>query len=241
MRSWVTSFPLHDAHGDLTTLLDGEGEVASRQAYDPWGAQLSGPALEMGYLGTKQRRSDPATDLVQMGIRPYSPALGSFLAEDPILGYLGFGAALNRNAYVWNNPLLYFDLTGRSIFGEATDALGDAWNATGGKVWDESAGARTVIGIAGDGNGGVASEAPGFISERAQDFEKVSIRVIPGAGALNSVLECLGEVIANPNEDSDCLPEAPESSPELEDPPEPPDYPSPPPLPPTKLPLPHRP
>jgi hypothetical protein len=41
----ATSFPLRDDHGDITTLADGEGEVASRQTYDLWGMQTSGPSL----------------------------------------------------------------------------------------------------------------------------------------------------------------------------------------------------
>jgi RHS repeat-associated protein len=170
----VVASPLPDAHGDITTLADAEGEVASRQAYDPWGTQLSGPALEMGYLGAQQRRSDPSTGLVQMGIRPYSPALGSFMAEDPILGHLGMSVTLNRYAYVGNNPLLYFDLTGRSFVGDIGGAIGTAWDETGGRAWDATAGARTAVGVAGDGNGGALSEVPGFTSDRAQAFWKAT-------------------------------------------------------------------
>ncbi len=111
----ATSFPLRDAHGDITTLADGGGEVASRQTYDPWGKQLTGPSLEMGWLGAQQRRSDPATELLQMGIRPYSSGLGSFVAEDPVLGTLGESQSLSRYPYAWNNPLNLYDLDGREV------------------------------------------------------------------------------------------------------------------------------
>ncbi len=109
----ATSFPLRDAHGDITTLADGEGEVASRQTYDPWGDQLSGPSLEMGWLGAQQRRTDPSVDLSQMGVRVYGLDQGSFLSEDPMLGRYGKGQSLNRYAYVQGNPINYFDLDGR--------------------------------------------------------------------------------------------------------------------------------
>jgi RHS repeat-associated protein len=109
------SFPLRDAHGDITAHVDGEGEVASRQAYDPWGEQLTGPSLEMGWLGAQQRRSDPASGLMQMGIRPYSPALGSFVAEDPVLGTPGESQSLNRYPYAWDNPIGLHDLDGREV------------------------------------------------------------------------------------------------------------------------------
>jgi len=111
----ATSFPLRDAHGDITTLADGEGEVASRQTYDPWGEQLTGPSLEMGWLGAQQRRSDPATGLVQMGIRPYDAAIGGFVAEDPVLGTPGESQSLNRYPYAWDNPVNLYDLDGREV------------------------------------------------------------------------------------------------------------------------------
>jgi RHS repeat-associated protein len=109
----ATAFPLPDAHGDITTLLNGEGAVASRQTFDPWGNQLSGPTLEMGYLGAQQRRTDPSVDLLQMGVRVYGFDQGSFLSDDPMLGRYGKGQSLNRYAYVQGNPINYFDLDGR--------------------------------------------------------------------------------------------------------------------------------
>ena len=179
----ATSFPLPDVHGDITTIANVEGGVASRQTYDPWGAPISGPELEMGYLGAQQRRSDPATGLIQMGARPYNPALGSFVAEDPILGHLGVSVTLNRYPYAGNNPLLYFDLNGRDFLDDVGGVIGETWNSTGGAGWDKSAGTRTALGVAGDGNGGWLSETPGFTGERAQDFWKATG---------NYVTSCLG-------------------------------------------------
>lgn len=112
----ATSFPLPDAHGDVTTLVDGEGAVASRQTYSPWGEQLTGPSLDMGWLGAQQRRSDPATGLVQMGVRSYDPIHGRFLTEDPIAVTIGMGQLGDRYTYAANNPPNLTDLTGRSIF-----------------------------------------------------------------------------------------------------------------------------
>ncbi|HEX5990700.1 MAG TPA: right-handed parallel beta-helix repeat-containing protein [Solirubrobacterales bacterium] len=120
----ATSFPLRDAHGDITTLADGEGEVASRQTYDPWGVQLSGPSLEMGWLGAQQRRSAVASGLVQMGIRSYDPTLGRFLTEDPIAVTIGLGQLADRYTYAANTPPNLTDLTGRSIFEDIAEGGG---------------------------------------------------------------------------------------------------------------------
>jgi RHS repeat-associated protein len=108
----VTAFPLVDGHGDVTALTNASAEVESRQSFDPWGDQLSGPSLEMGYLGARERPSDPTSGLIQMGARSYDPSLGSFASEDPVLGHQGIGVSVNRYPYVWDNPLNRYDLNG---------------------------------------------------------------------------------------------------------------------------------
>jgi RHS repeat-associated protein len=115
----ATAYPLADAHGDITAISGPTGGVESRQEYGPWGEQLSGPSLEMGYLGAWERPTDPATGLIQMGARSYDPALGSFMTEDPVMGHLGVGASVDRYPYVWDNPLSRYDLNGRDLCGTA--------------------------------------------------------------------------------------------------------------------------
>jgi len=111
----ATNFPLIDGHGDVTAIAGAGAEVESRQSYDPWGHQLSGPSLEMGYLGAWERPNDSASGLIQMGARSYDPAVGSFTSEDPVLGHLGVGVSVNHYPYVWDNPLNRFDLNGRDL------------------------------------------------------------------------------------------------------------------------------
>ncbi len=175
----ATSFPLRDAHGDITTLANGEGEVVSRQTYDPWGEQLSGPSLEMGWLGAQQRRGDLATGLIQMGVRPYDPTLGSFLAEDPVLGHVGMGMTIDRYLYALNGPPNRYDLNGRDVclFGGcvgADDVAGIGEDLEGG------------VGIAEEGVSAVGSAAGsaaedawkwtapgrGWVADRSRDFWK---------------------------------------------------------------------
>jgi len=128
----ATTFPLVDGHCDVTAITNATAEVESRQSFDPWGNQLSGPSLEMGYLGAWERPTDPATSLIQMGARSYDPALGSFASEDPVLGHLGIGVSVNRYPYVWDNPLNRYDLKGRDVCilgacaGEAATDIGHA-------------------------------------------------------------------------------------------------------------------
>jgi pimeloyl-ACP methyl ester carboxylesterase len=62
----TTSYPLRDAHGDVTAIGDEAGEVTSRQSYDPWGTQLSGPSIERGYLGGPAAAFHPTSGLIQL-------------------------------------------------------------------------------------------------------------------------------------------------------------------------------
>jgi hypothetical protein len=92
----ATMYRLADTHGDITTITGPSGAVESHQTYDSWGAQLSGPSLEMGVLGAWERPTDPASGLIQMGARPYDPSPGSFAAEDPVFGHMGVGTSVDR-------------------------------------------------------------------------------------------------------------------------------------------------
>jgi RHS repeat-associated protein len=134
----ATSYPLADAHGNITAITGPAGEVESRQSYGPWGEVLSGPGLEMGYLGAWERPTDTTTALIQMGARTYDPALGRFASEDPVPGHLGLGESVDRYLYVRDNPLNWHDLDGRDVClfeacaSEAAEDVGnaatEAWN-----------------------------------------------------------------------------------------------------------------
>jgi RHS repeat-associated protein len=160
----TTTYPLADAHGDITAISGPTGGVESRQTYDPWGVQLSGPSLEMGFLGAYERRADPMSALIQMGERSYGPSLGSFLSEDPVFGHFGVGASVDRYLYVWDNPLNRYDLRGRDVClptplgeacaGDAAEDIGKGVGSRSEDVWNWTAPGRH------------------WISDRTQDFVK---------------------------------------------------------------------
>jgi RHS repeat-associated protein len=198
----ATSYPLADAHGDIATMTAATGEVQSRQTYDPWGNQLSGPALQMGYLGAQERRSDPTAGLIQMGQRPYDPSLGAFTSEDPVLGHLGSAVTLDRYPYAWDNPLNRYDLNGRDVcvptpFGsacaeEAAEDVAEGAEGIAGTGeeaistgWDTG---EEVAGAAGSGIDTAwdwTASGRGWVGDRAQDFWKAlnSVTINCGTGA----------------------------------------------------------
>jgi RHS repeat-associated protein len=79
--------------------------------YDPFGAPLqtqpTNSAIER-WAGRWNKKHDTTNSLIQMGVRPYDPALGRFLARDPVVG-----GSLNHYDYAGQDPVNAFDLSGR--------------------------------------------------------------------------------------------------------------------------------
>ena len=92
--------------------------------YDPFGTPLqtqpSNQALER-FTGRWDKKLDTSSSLVEMGIRPYDPALGRFLAIDPIEG-----GALNAYDYARQDPVNIYDLDGDDTWGKDC-ASGKDW------------------------------------------------------------------------------------------------------------------
>jgi RHS repeat-associated protein len=88
------------------------GSVAGATRYLPYGAIR----LETGVWPTDRRftgqRWEQGLGLYDYNARFYDPALGRFLQPDPIVPEPGNPQALNRYAYVYNNPLRYTDPSG---------------------------------------------------------------------------------------------------------------------------------
>jgi len=89
-----------------------DGQTIS-QRYYPWGTVRRGPnnALPTDYTFTGQKL-DESIKLMYYGSRYYDPALGRLLSPDTIVPEPGNPQALNRYAYVYNNPLRYTDPSG---------------------------------------------------------------------------------------------------------------------------------
>ncbi len=107
--------PIHDLHGNITTLLDAEtGQVVEFYRLSAFGETLSydqnGQALNspINPWRFSCKRLDEETNFVYFGRRYYDPSLGRWITADP----LGFTAGPNLYAYVNNAPLTHIDLYG---------------------------------------------------------------------------------------------------------------------------------
>jgi RHS repeat-associated protein len=100
-----------DHLGSVTVLAQG-GSPAGVTRYLPYGAIR----LETGLFPTDRRftgqRWEQGLGLYDYRARFYDPTLGRFLQPDSLVSEPGNPQALNRYAYVYNNPLKYTDPSG---------------------------------------------------------------------------------------------------------------------------------
>ena len=111
-----TLYFLHTDHlGSTTLLTDQSQQVVARLGYRPYGDTR----YAIGNFPTDRRhtgqRWDSALALYDYRARYYDPLLGRFISADPLVPEPGNPQALNRYAYVYNNPLRYTDPSGHWV------------------------------------------------------------------------------------------------------------------------------
>ena len=103
---------LTNLHGDVIATASNSstatGLTNSFEA-DEFGNPRTASNLRYGWLGGKQRRTELASGVIQMGVRSYVPAMGRFTSVDPIDG--GSASAYD---YAGADPVNNFDLDGRA-------------------------------------------------------------------------------------------------------------------------------
>ena len=109
-----------DEMGSTTHIVDEQGNVQNRYAYDAWGRiEVKEEAIpnRFTYYG---QQIDPITQQYYLRARFYNPVIGRFTQEDT---YRGDG--LNLYAYCANNPVYYVDPSGlaTSISSDDLNAL----------------------------------------------------------------------------------------------------------------------
>jgi RHS repeat-associated protein len=104
------NFYFCDGNGNITVLVNTNGEVMAHYAYDPYGNLLlmTGP---LAIANVQRFCSEPCHDnsgLYYYGYRFYSPILQRWLNRDPIEEYGG----INQYGFVFNGPTYWIDLFG---------------------------------------------------------------------------------------------------------------------------------
>jgi RHS repeat-associated protein len=122
---------IYNGHGDVVQLIDTDGSVVNSYEYDTWGNITYSDETVHNPFKYAGEVFDVETGLSYNRARYYDPALGRFINEDTYEGQVVNPLSLNVYSYVHNNPLIYVDPTGRSIWSVSGNFLGGLWN--GGK------------------------------------------------------------------------------------------------------------
>ena len=104
-----TSYYTFDPQGNVSQVLESDGDIASSQLYDAYGTSLYGSAAyPYGFGSQSGYYTDAETGLQLLTHRYYDPDEGRFLNRDPI----GYAGGMNLYAYVGNNPVNDLDPAG---------------------------------------------------------------------------------------------------------------------------------
>lgn len=126
----MTYYYVTNIQGDVTAILDAEGEIVVEYIYNAWGycSRINGSMADtLGELNPLRYRGyviDNETDLYYLESRYYHPEKGRFLnpdvfvsTGDDLLGY-------NMFSYCYNNPINYVDGEGKFAVSAMLKVLG---------------------------------------------------------------------------------------------------------------------
>lgn len=112
---------VHNLQGDVTGILDNEGNLVVEYKYDAWGKLLSSAGTLVNTLGMynlfryKGYIYDDETGLYYLRSRYYSDEWDRFINEDITLGSIGQLMNTNLYAYCNNSPIVYLDYNGKEF------------------------------------------------------------------------------------------------------------------------------
>ncbi len=104
---------LHNAHGDITKLVDTAGNVQNSYSYDAFGNTTSYSEKVGNKFRYAGEQYDSTTGEYYLRARYYDPAMGRFMNEDTYKGQIENPQSMNLYAYCENDPINAWDPTGR--------------------------------------------------------------------------------------------------------------------------------
>ena len=111
---------ISDFQGSLIALVDEQGAVAERYAFDPWGArrnpddwtQTDARTSWITHRGYTGHEHIDVFGVIDMNGRVYDPMTAIFFSPDPFVQSAGDWMNYNRYTYCMNNPFRYTDPSG---------------------------------------------------------------------------------------------------------------------------------
>jgi RHS repeat-associated protein len=113
---------LYSAHGDVTALMNSEGDVAVTYDYDAFGNIISQTGAADNAIKYAGYQHDEESGLYYLNARYYDSVTARFITEDTYTGQKNDPLSLNLYTYCYNNPIIYNDPTGH-VAGSVVDYL----------------------------------------------------------------------------------------------------------------------
>ena len=108
---------LYNGHGDVTQVVDQNGNIVNSYTYDEWGNILSKQEQVSNPLKYAGEYYDEESGLYYLRARYYDPTIGRYISRDSYEGEITNPLSLNLYTYVENDPLSYVDPSGHSLIG----------------------------------------------------------------------------------------------------------------------------
>ncbi|MDF2540146.1 MAG: repeat-associated core domain protein, partial [Herbinix sp.] len=105
---------LYNAHGDVTALIDAQGNIAVTYDYDAFGNILSESGTANNSIKYAGYQFDEESGLYYLNARYYDSVTARFITEDSYTGQKNDPLSLNLYTYCFNNPIIYTDPTGHA-------------------------------------------------------------------------------------------------------------------------------
>jgi len=102
-----------DPQGTPLAETDASGNITARFEYTPYGVSVPSMGAAPNGVGYTGHVNDPESGFVYIQARYYDPVVGRFLSVDPVGLDAGDLYAVNKFAYVDNNPINATDPTGK--------------------------------------------------------------------------------------------------------------------------------
>ncbi|MDP4093472.1 MAG: RHS repeat-associated core domain-containing protein [Bacillota bacterium] len=107
-----SDYYLHNAHGDVTNVVDNNGSILNSYSYDAFGNTVSSSEKTANRFMYSGEQFDKIAGQYYLRARNYDPATGRFVTEDSYKGTLNSILSLNLYTYCLNNPILFLDPSG---------------------------------------------------------------------------------------------------------------------------------
>ena len=108
----TTSFYGYDAHGNISFLTDGSGNVTDTYTYDAWGNLIESTGATPNARLYAGEEFDPDLGLINLRARQYKPSTGRFESVDSFFGDLLKPRTQNHYLYAHGDPISWIDPSG---------------------------------------------------------------------------------------------------------------------------------